>query len=188
MFVWGEIDGADFRQVIDAAYAEVVHWTRNIFQVPSGAAGKEFVAELTRLFYAYAEQTALESVALTAVMVLPVLLLQKPHAHSKTKEHAACLERRMVLWKKGDINGLVREGRVIQKHLKCNGSFARQDNSNLRGFTRLMLLGNTRGVSMSCQTAMEVEYWACLIRSLTLTEETKLCTTFSLTSTQNQDR
>ena len=145
MFVWGEIDGADFRQVIDAAYAEVVHWRRNVFQVPSGAAGKEFVAKLTRLFYAYAEQTALESVALTAVMVLPVLLLQKPHAHSKTKEHAACLERRMVLWKKGDINGLVREGRVIQKHLKCNGSFARQDNSNLRGFTRLMLLGNTRG-------------------------------------------
>jgi hypothetical protein len=50
-------------------------------------AGKSFVRELTRMFQAYADISSLESVALTATMVMPALLLQKPHPKSKAKEH-----------------------------------------------------------------------------------------------------
>ncbi len=49
-----------------------------MFQVPFGKVGKKFVQELSRLFRAYAEGSALESIALRAVMVLSVLALQKP--------------------------------------------------------------------------------------------------------------
>ena len=94
----------------------------------------------------------------------------------------------MVLWKKGHINGLMREGCVIQKHLKCNGSFARQNNSNVWGFTRLMLLGNTRGalrVLSNCNGSGVSGL------SDTLTDadgRDKTVHDVSLTSTQNKDR
>ena len=60
---------------INAAYDEVVHWKRNIFSVPTGWAGNNFVSELTSLFRAYTDSSALEVVALFASMVLPILLL-----------------------------------------------------------------------------------------------------------------
>ena len=50
-----------------------------MFSVPSGNAGNAFVSELARLFQAYAEGSALESIALKAVTVMSALLLQKKH-------------------------------------------------------------------------------------------------------------
>ena len=71
-----------------AGYSEAVHWKRNIFLVPSGSVGKEFIQEMARIFEAYAEGSQLESFALTAAMTMPLLLLQKPH-----KEHTCQLSR-----------------------------------------------------------------------------------------------
>jgi len=45
----------------------VVHWQRNVFEVPRCSAGKAFVSELARLFCAVGQGSALESVALKAV-------------------------------------------------------------------------------------------------------------------------
>jgi len=95
-FTWGDMNGLDFVDAIHCAYCEIVHWRRNVFLVPSGATGKEFVKELTRLFNAYAQASALESVALEAIMVASCLLLQKPYALSKTKDHTAALKRRLI--------------------------------------------------------------------------------------------
>ena len=51
-FLWnGTIEGSDFVDRVNFAYDEVVHWKRNLFVVPFGKAGKEFVQELTRLFH-----------------------------------------------------------------------------------------------------------------------------------------
>ena len=111
---WGEIDSATMSQQLTAAYGETVHWRRNIFLVPSGASGKDFVGEMARLFQAFADGSAMESIALTAAMAMPALLLQRPHSKSKAKEHRDCLNRRMNAWKEGDIEGLLREGRAIQ--------------------------------------------------------------------------
>ena len=63
-----------------------------MFSVPSGRAGKAFVSELAWLFQSYAEGSALECIALTAAMILPPLLLQKPCPKSKAREHSKCLE------------------------------------------------------------------------------------------------
>ena len=55
-------------------YAEVAHWRRNIFQVPFGELGKEFVSELAKLILAYVDGSSFESVAVTAAIVCPVQL------------------------------------------------------------------------------------------------------------------
>ena len=63
---------------------------------------------------AYVSASALESVALKATVVLPLLLLQKPSKSSKNKDHMACIERRMPLWREGDLFELLHEGMAIQ--------------------------------------------------------------------------
>ena len=69
-----------------------------------GNIGKVFVSELARL----------ESVALKAALVMPILLLQKPSQKAKTRDLITCLERRMKIWHDGDLNELTLEGRAIQ--------------------------------------------------------------------------
>ena len=145
---WGNLTGDEFSHAISAAYFEAVHWKRNIFLVPSGAEGKEFVQELARIFGAYAERSALESFAMTAAMTMPLLLLQKPHGKSTTRDHVACLRRRLLAWKSGDVDGLVQECRAIQEHLRKGinkHATAKNEVGARRGFTKLMLLGNVRG-------------------------------------------
>ena len=43
---WGDLSEDEFTKAIDSAYAQVVHWRPNLFKVPSGACGKQFVADL----------------------------------------------------------------------------------------------------------------------------------------------
>ena len=143
-FVLSEMmSGEDFIQSIDAAYAEVVRWKHNLFLTPSGKSGREFVSELARLFRSYGEGSALESIAIKAAMVLPHLLLQKPFSSAKTQDHIEFLQRRLILWKIGDINNLLDEGRTIQHHLQKNYREVLTDNKDRasRHFAKLMAQG-----------------------------------------------
>ena len=144
---WGDLSGDEFMKAIDDAYSQVVHWRPILFKIPSGACGKQFVVELTRLFNAFALENDLESIALKAAMALPSLMLQKPHVKSKTKEHISCLQRRLSLWEKGDISNLLREGRALQKLLASSQSPRRvsTDNSQIaRRFSKMMVEGRIR--------------------------------------------
>jgi hypothetical protein len=67
-FLWDSLPSSSFITAVDNAYAEAVHRRRNIFKVPSGFAGKSFVSELSHLFNAYADASALECIALKAAM------------------------------------------------------------------------------------------------------------------------
>ena len=123
----------------------VVHWRRNLFKVPSGKAGRTFVHELSRLFQAYAESSALEGVAMKSAMIMPALLLQKPHSRSKTKEHVKHLERRLQLWKDGNLNSLLDEGSAIQSQFdrECRGKIKPTDQIS-RTFSKFMMEGKVR--------------------------------------------
>ena len=78
-----------------SAYEEVVHWRPNVFIIPFGKAGKSFVRELAKLYKAFADQSALHSIALMACSVMQPLLLQKPYKQSKAKDHSTCLSRQL---------------------------------------------------------------------------------------------
>ena len=145
-FTWGpeEVSSDQFINSVRGAYSEAVHWRRNIFSVPSGRVGKAFVSELTIMFKAYADGSALESIALTAAMLLPLLLLQKPHKRSKAREHTQCLERHLASLKKGDIETLLCEGRTIQNRLSRSHMSHQNDESTTRIFAKLMFQGKTK--------------------------------------------
>ena len=121
-FIWPQsssqfIPGEEFCRRIDNAYSVMLTWRRNIFLLPSGSHGKDFVAEQARLFDAFGNATTLECVALKAALVMPALLLQKPSATSKTKNNNEHLGRRLTLWREGRISELVAEVNTIQSHL-----------------------------------------------------------------------
>ena len=63
------------------------------------------------------DATAMESVALKAAMVLPALVLQRPHPRSSAKDHTRCLEDGLSRWLKGSINSLLHKCRSIQGSL-----------------------------------------------------------------------
>ena len=140
-FQWGDKDGDTLCQLMRDAYETVVHWRRNSFLIPSGKAGIGFVMELARLYQAYTDDSALHSIAFTACCVFQVLLLQKPHAKSKSKEHVASLECHLLLWHNGDIPALLNEGKCIQDHLQSAIQSGTKPRNNVRVFDRLMSLG-----------------------------------------------
>ena len=47
-------------------------------------------------------------------MILPSLLLQKPSARSKARDHAIVLDRRLASWRKGQVDELLKEAKTIQ--------------------------------------------------------------------------
>ena len=77
-------------------------------------------------------------------MTMPSLLLQKPHRSSKVKEHIHCLECRLKLWTEGDLDGLLREGRTIQRRLPNLPRDPKSDHQLARSFAKLMMEGKVR--------------------------------------------
>ena len=99
-------DSERFTDILNAVYAEAMHWKMNFFKVP--------YSELARLLKAFATGSALEFIAMKAATFMP-LLLQKPAHKSKAEDHITCLERRLSTWVEGDLNELLMEGRTIQE-------------------------------------------------------------------------
>lgn len=73
---------------------------------------------MTNLLLAFSTDSAMEDdIAMTAIMLMPALLLQKPHAKSKASEHSSYLRDRLSTWREGDIAKLLNEGRAIQRRV-----------------------------------------------------------------------
>ena len=84
-FIWGSTDSTSVINSLNVVYESVVHWKPNLFRIPYGNVGKLFVSELARLYNGFATSSSLEAIAMKAVTVMPILLLQKPNSKSKTK-------------------------------------------------------------------------------------------------------
>ena len=112
---WGDLRGREIQEAVDCAFLEVVRWRRNLFKLPTGKAGEDFIEELTRMLDRFASGTVFEPFALTLASIMFPLLLQKPSINSKTRDHVRYLEKRLVLWKSGKLRDLIEEGRAIQK-------------------------------------------------------------------------
>ena len=142
-FQWGEVPGHIFCDDIVSVYEEQVTWRKNIFSPLTGHAGTEYIKEHTRLLCAYKDKTPLERVALGAIMVMPGLLLQKPHAKAGSKDFSKHLSRRLTLWKAGKIRELLEEARTIQSRLPEHDSRNGQTSHKLnRRFAALVSKGN----------------------------------------------
>ena len=98
-FYWGEVDATTLSLCIDKAYHQIVHWKPNLFKLPSGSSGALFVKSVASFLAAYAEGTALKSIALKAAMCMPALLLACPHNRSENADHVNLLKSRLNKWK-----------------------------------------------------------------------------------------
>ena len=123
---------------MEAAYREVMHWKPNLFVPPSGNAANDLTAEMTRLLLSFVEKTGLERIAMTAFFLLPHLVLQLPATRRAAAKRKAMI-RRLEMWRAGNIEELLKEGRAIQERLRSN----RGPTGWQRGFVRLMLCGRS---------------------------------------------
>lgn len=132
---------------IDDAYNEVTTWRKNTFLVPYGKTGRDFIDQLTKHIDDWNNRSPMQYLALKAVTVLLAVALQKPGQRSKAKEHQECLEKRLTLWRNGEIESLLREGRMIQRRLsKFNKNDPSKSNKNdptnkARIFAKLVMEG-----------------------------------------------
>ena len=136
---YNNLDGKSFVELIDKAYSEIVNWKKNLFLVPTSNKGKELINELAQWLDQFNKNTTFKFISLKVFMVLPSLLLQKPSATSKTKDHIEKLTLRLALWKERKIDELISEGKVIQIRLTSGKRKERDDIE--RVFAKLMFEG-----------------------------------------------
>ena len=141
IFMWNDVDGVSFSSPVKSCYDVVVHWRRNVFKVPFRKVGASFVREQARLFQAHSDSSTLESVALYAALIMPPLLLQRPPGKHRTRELSRHLERRLSIWKSGDLASLLQESCAIQARLPVP-CCSKNSDSLARKFSNLMFVGN----------------------------------------------
>ena len=98
------------------AYEEIVQWKRNLFKLPTGSAGRDFLEEMIIVFNMFNSSSAMKSAAITMVIIM-LPLLQKPPKSCKGKDHKVYLEKRLTLWKEDEIQELIRKFCVIERKL-----------------------------------------------------------------------
>jgi hypothetical protein len=142
-FKWGSTNGADFIKFVEKAYEKVAFFKRNIFMVPSGKVGKQFVLAKAKLYESFTQGHACEGIAHKALAIMEHLLLQKVNVKSRSKDHVKTLSRRLELWQKGDVPSLLEEAVFLQKRLPEKRSKL-SDDKVARIFSKLMFEGRTR--------------------------------------------
>ena len=115
---WGDYTSGELFEVFEALSEATASWIPNLFPVPFSNVGKNFIDELTRLLTGFNHNPNSEIYALSAAVLAPTLLLQKPSRSSKNKTHSDVLERRLEMWKRGEFKELLREGKAVQRPLK----------------------------------------------------------------------
>ena len=114
------IDGSEIvlqTSVIADAYNKIATWRKNVFLVPYGKTGREFIDQVTSHFNDWNNGANSQNIALKAAFLLLAVGLQKPSPKSRAKEHQELLSKRLVQWKEGEINKLLHEGRIIQRRI-----------------------------------------------------------------------
>ena len=137
---WGSMEGEDnIKKAITSIYNEIISWRKNLFLVPRGKVGTEFIRELTSTINQFTLPSKWTRVALAKVHIFIPMMLQKPSSKSKAKDHTQYLDKRLKLWKAGNLNAIMAENREIQNKLRRDQE-KKQDNKE-KNFCRLMLIG-----------------------------------------------
>ena len=133
------LSGNDLTELVSNIYEDTIRWKKNMFQLPSGKCGKEYIKIVTQWLEFFNKDTTFQGLALKVIMILPNLMLQKPSATSKSKEHSETLQQRIEMWNKGNIQEIWKDGLVIQKKLTSKPQKAPEDVTRI--FSRLMFEG-----------------------------------------------
>ena len=133
------VPGAQFVEIVENVYNEIVKWRKNLYKLPSGNSAKLFIRELTYWLEQFNNDMEYQCIALKVFMILPCLLLQKPSRNSKAKDHALKLNERLGMWKDGKIMDIMSECRQIQHQLKSGKQRTSEDTARI--FSKLVFSG-----------------------------------------------
>ena len=137
---YNTLDGNELVEIINKVYDDVITWRKNLFLVPTGKLGKDFIILMTYWLEQFNNNSDFKCIALKTFMILPSLFIQKPSKNSKVKDHIQKLQDRFELWNNCNIAELHRQGQTIQRKLT---SSKRTDNNDIaKVFARLILQGN----------------------------------------------
>ena len=96
------------------AYLRIVTWVPNLFTLPQGKVGSQFLEEFIRILKKLTSDPKNAHSASLAFHLFPALMLQKPSARSKVKEHNNCTKARLEHWSNGNLDEIVSECLLIQ--------------------------------------------------------------------------
>ena len=137
---WGEMVGEEnIKHILNTLHKEVSKWSKNLFLLPRGKAGCDFIKELTHLLNLFVNDDRKWSRLALSMFHLFIPMLQKPSPKSKAKENSKFLQKRLGWWASGDLSSLLAENRVIQQNLKKKLEIKQKFKQ--RAFCQLMLLG-----------------------------------------------
>ena len=109
---------AETKVLTDTIYEKIVAFSPyTIFEIPKCNAAKGLIKEMIYLIRLYTNETHLKSHALKTLAILPYLICQRTHEKSRAVDDRKALERRIELWKKGEIQKLLTEAEAIQKKM-----------------------------------------------------------------------
>jgi len=135
------VDAERLTGVFSEIYHLTVTWKRNLFIIPFGSEGGEFVSEVAFLISKFTDCPTDMPYAWYAVMVACALLLQRSHASPSTTDNKKYLARRLKLWRSGDIKSLLDEAMCIQAHLPPRVPGERADDLDDRVFANMAFNG-----------------------------------------------
>ena len=115
-----------YREEIENAVNDLVHWKRNLFNLPKEAPGKAFINELTKQINEWCSKSLIRDICLKALMIMPSLMLQRISNKCKMLEIKPHVERRLNHWKNKDVEGLLNETRRSRKGFLNNKSHNQQ--------------------------------------------------------------
>ena len=95
-------------------------WRKNLFQLPKGRHGKEFINEMTKQIDLWCSNSPFRNISMKCLMIMPNLLLQRTSNKTSSADNKATLERRLSLWRDKKIAVLIGECLVIQSRLKSS--------------------------------------------------------------------
>ena len=119
-------------------YNTVIHWRKSLFLLLSGSTGKSFIEEMTRHVNIWIFRSKQDIIAMKALMVFPILMLQKTSFTSKSKDNVRTLKRRLNQWKDGQIEKLLVESKTIQERLFKDSAKNQSSDSETNLFARFM--------------------------------------------------
>ena len=126
---------------VEAMYNEAMFWKQNLFEPPKCHATKELIKLMVDLINDYVANAPHSSLAMTKLMIIPQLLLQKQHKHSTRTENIKCLEWRILLWKEGKLDQLRREAATLNDRFARKYRTKKENGNESAKFAKLMEKG-----------------------------------------------
>ena len=84
-YTWGNYPSHVFEVNVSTAYEQIVYWKKNLFLLPSGKAGKQYIDETTKLMNEWFQESPLKDVTFKAIMTMSNPSCRNPQRNQKLK-------------------------------------------------------------------------------------------------------